>query len=146
MDGFYEGDSIPSFDPSDLIEEVTDDDNDLADDDIELAYHDNEEGDVDNEDDDNDEEDADNKIIYESSSSDSYEAKYRAPKRFKKTNSGEDSFKLKVMKVLKQSCKVAGDYAVSGKIDSTPLVAILVKVILFTETSFPISLKISCYF
>lgn len=62
------------------------------------------------------------------SSSDEYDGKFRAAKRFKKMIADENSFKFNVMKILKQSCEVAGDFVVSGKLHTTPLIAIMLKV------------------
>lgn len=115
MDGFNEDDTIPSFNASELIEEVDEEEEEEEDDNVE---EDNEH--VENV---NAAEDQDDSR----SSLDSYEGTYRTTKRFKHTVATE--FKLKVMQLLKQSCEVAGDFAISGKLDRTPLCAISLKVI-----------------
>lgn len=140
MEGFNENDTIPSFNSSELIEEVDDDDieedeDDVEDDDIEEGEDDVEDEEI-GEDDDNSENEDDN-----NSSVDSYEAKYRTTKRLKTMTAADSSFKMKVMKVLKQSWKVAGDFAVSGKLNHTPLVAISLKVILLKGRKHAIAFK-----
>lgn len=116
MDGFNENDTIPSFNSSDLIEEIDEDDDNFE------AINNKEcmqsvDGTENNDDDSS------------RSSSDSYGPMHRPNKRFKKAVTTENLFKMEVMKILKQSCEVAGDFAVSGKFDRTPLVAISLKVI-----------------
>lgn len=114
MEGFNENDTIPSFNSSELIEEIIDNDGNGKDDE---KMDDEDIG-----------EDDDDSVCNDSSSSslDPYEG---TPKRFKKAVINKNSFKHKVMQILLQSCEVAGDFAVSGKLESTPLVAISLKVI-----------------
>lgn len=116
MNGFNENDTIPSFNSSELIEEVDDDDDNL------------EEG-IDNNEYVEGVDDTENKDDSSRSSLDSCELMYRPAKRFKSAVANEDLFKMKVMKILKESSEVAGDFAVSGKLDRTPLLAISLKVI-----------------
>lgn len=112
MEGFNENDSIPSFNSSELIEEVESDDNEEDEDEVEDEDDEEIEDEVEDED-------------YDGSS----DGTHMAAKRLKMI-ADENSFKFDVMKVLKRSCKVAGDYAVSGKLVRTPLVAISLKVLL----------------
>ncbi|XP_037040205.1 uncharacterized protein LOC119077132 [Bradysia coprophila] len=106
MDGFNDDDTIPSFNSSALIEESDEDDGNI-------------EGGIDYEYVDDDDRSR--------SSLDSYEGTYRTTKRFKNAIATENSFKMNVMKILKRSCEVAGDFAVSGRMDRTPLIAISLK-------------------
>lgn len=121
MEGFNEDDTIPSFNASELIEEVDDDDNSIGEEEIEVEEESNDENGDDSENEDEDKDD-------ESSSMESYEGTYRNTKRFKKMTSDESSFKIKVLSVLRKSCEVAGDFAVSGKLERTPLIVISLKV------------------
>lgn len=114
MEGF-ESDTIPSFYSS---AEVDENDDSERIDDTEIEYQD-----IGGDDDDS--------VAEESSgsSSDSHESPTcSAAKRFKKAICNGKSFKSKIMQVLTQSCEVAGDFAVSGRLDRTPLVAISLKV------------------
>ncbi|KAG4073583.1 hypothetical protein HA402_000807 [Bradysia odoriphaga] len=110
MDGFNDDDTIPSFNSSELIEEV-DEDDDNFEEGIDYEYVD----------------DTENNDDRSRSSLDSYEGTYRTTKRFKSANATENLFKMKVMKILKRSCEVAGDFAISGRMDRTPLLAISLK-------------------
>lgn len=104
MEGFDESDTIPSFNTSELIEEV----------------HDEDELEVESPADSDDDDDMSSSLLY-------YQRTYRHAKRFKTMTADESSFKMNVFNVLKKSCAIVGDFAVSGKLNH-PLIAIAIKV------------------